>query len=114
LNVEVANDLPLAWADGNLFERVLQNLLDNAIRFTPSEGRIIVKAHLDKSGRNWLLVSVVDSGPGIPEDIQERIFQKFTTARHEASGTGLGLAFCKMVVESHGGRIWIDNNADEG
>jgi signal transduction histidine kinase len=113
LDVEVEDDLPLAWADGKLFERVLQNLLDNAIRFTPPDDRIVVRACLE-TGSDWLIVSVVDSGPGIPEEIQERMFQKFTTARHEASGTGLGLTFCKMVVESHGGRIWIENNADKG
>lgn len=110
LNIDVPNDLPLAWADGNLFERVIQNLLDNAIRFTPPGGRIQVKARLESSKGNWLLLSVVDTGPGIPDDVRERIFQKFTTARHQESGTGLGLAFCKMVVEAHGGRIWTENN----
>jgi PAS domain S-box-containing protein len=114
VNFEAAQDLPLAWADGNLFERVLQNLLDNAIRFTPPGGRIHVKAALESVKSDWLIIAVSDTGPGIPEDVRDRIFQKFTTARHQESGTGLGLAFCKMVVEAHGGRIWIENNANQG
>lgn len=114
LDLETAGDLPLAWADGRLFERVLQNLLDNAIRFTPTNGKIKICASLESPRSNWLLVSVSDTGPGIPEDDQDRIFQKFTTARHEQSGTGLGLAFCKMVVDAHGGRIWTENNETEG
>jgi two-component system sensor histidine kinase KdpD len=97
-----------------LFERVLQNLLDNAIRFTPEDGLIQVTAALESSKTDWLIVSIRDNGPGIPEDVQDRIFQKFTTARHQQSGTGLGLAFCKMVVESHGGRIWTENNPEGG
>jgi PAS domain S-box-containing protein len=114
LNFEAAKDLPLAWADSNLFERVLQNLLDNAIRFTPPGGRITVRANLESPKSDWLIISVSDSGPGIPEEVRERIFQKFTTARHQESGTGLGLAFCKMVVEAHGGRIWTENNPHQG
>jgi signal transduction histidine kinase/putative methionine-R-sulfoxide reductase with GAF domain len=114
MEIEVAKDLPLAWADGKLFERVLQNLLDNAIRFTPEDGLIQVTAALESSKTDWLIVSIRDNGPGIPEDVQDRIFQKFTTARHQQSGTGLGLAFCKMVVESHGGRIWTENNPEGG
>ncbi|MFZ0547120.1 MAG: GAF domain-containing protein [Candidatus Promineifilaceae bacterium] len=114
LNFEASSDLPLAWADGNLFERVLQNLLDNAIRFTPPNGEIDIEARLESAQSSWLLVSVSDSGSGIPEDMKERIFQKFTTARHVESGTGLGLAFCKMVVEAHGGRIWVENNDGQG
>jgi signal transduction histidine kinase len=110
---ETMEELPLAWADGNLFERVLQNLLDNAIRFTPKDGNIKVSACLDKEESSWLLVSVEDTGPGIPPDLRDRIFQKFTTARHKESGTGLGLAFCKMVVEAHGGRIWVEDNAQK-
>ena len=111
---EIPDELPLAWADGHLFERVLQNLLDNAIRFTPPDGHIRVSAKEDKDRNNWLLISVCDGGPGIPDDLRDRIFLKFTTARHEQSGTGLGLSFCKMVVEAHGGRIWVENNAEIG
>ena len=114
LSVEASNDLPLAWADGNLFERVLQNLLDNAIRFTPIGGHIQVRAGLENPPSGWLLVSVVDNGSGIPDDVRDRVFQKFTTARHRESGTGLGLAFCKMVVEAHGGRIWTENYEKQG
>ncbi len=114
VEMEMADDLPLAWADVKLFERVLQNLIDNAIRFTPQNGIIHVSACIEREETKWLRVSVSDTGPGVPLEVKDRIFQKFTTARHEESGTGLGLAFCKMVVEAHGGQIWTENNAEQG
>jgi signal transduction histidine kinase len=114
LGYDVAPDLPLAWADSRLIERVIQNLLDNAIKFTDSGAEIHVKAGLESEDNDWSLVSVSDSGPGIPADIRDRIFLKFTTARHQQSGTGLGLAFCKMAVEAHGGRIWVESQEGHG
>jgi signal transduction histidine kinase len=114
LGYDVAPDLPLAWADSRLIERVIQNLLDNAIKFTDSGAEIHVKAGLESEDNDWSLVSVSDSGPGIPADIRDRRFLKFTTARHQQSGTGLGLAFCKMAVEAHGGRIWVESQEGHG
>lgn len=106
-------DLPLVQADARLVQRVMQNLTGNAVKFTLEGGRVQVKAWSDER-QKALLVSVSDSGPGIPPDERERIFQKFTTGRVAGSGSGLGLAFCKLAVEAHGGRIWVDSNQAEG
>jgi signal transduction histidine kinase/putative methionine-R-sulfoxide reductase with GAF domain len=114
LESELAPHLPLAWADKGLFERVLQNLLGNAIKFTPAGGLIKVTACTDGTDRPRLLIAVTDTGPGIPADLQERIFDRFTTGRREESGTGLGLAFCKMVVEAHRQRLWVESHPGQG
>ena len=57
----------------------------------------------------WLIFFIYNTGEGIPHDLQERLFDKFTTGTQEGRGSGLGLAFCKMVIESHGGRIWVES-----
>lgn len=108
-------DLPLAWADIGLIERVLQNLVGNAIKLTPPGGVVCVAAMENGRDRgSQLLVSVSDSGPGIPPEIQARLFQKFAVGRNNGHGNGLGLAFCKMAVEAHGGRIWVESVQGSG
>ncbi len=102
----VPNDLPLVYIDKKLIGRVLHNLIGNAIKFTPPGGHIRVSA---RSEEDKVLVSVSDTGPGIPPELRERLFQKFTTGRHARRGSGLGLAFCKMAVEAHGERIWLED-----
>jgi NtrC-family two-component system sensor histidine kinase KinB len=120
LEADVPPNLPPAWADARLMERVLQNLLDNAIKFSPAGGQVKVTARLDDGatprheaeqpdGRSYLVLSVSDSGPGISPELHGQLFQKFVTGRHERSATGLGLAFCKLAVEAHGGSIWIES-----
>jgi signal transduction histidine kinase len=120
--------LPLAWADAELIERVLQNLIDNAIKFTPTGGVVRVTAKVDtgpppRVGKELgeraeehprLLVSVSDTGSGIPPEIQGQLFKKFITGAQEGRGNGLGLAFCKMVIEAHGGRIWVERTSESG
>jgi signal transduction histidine kinase len=119
LEADVPPNLPLAWADAKLIERVLQNLLDNAIKFSPAGGLVRVTARLrdgdatrhregQPAGVPDLAISVSDSGPGIPLELHGQLFQKFVTGRREESETGLGLAFCKLAVEAHGGSIWIE------
>ena len=61
-----------------------------------------------------LYVSVRDSGPGIPPDLQDRLFQKFVTGRQKGSGSGLGLAFCRLAVEAHRGHIWFESEPGQG
>ncbi len=114
LESDVPPTLPPAWADAGLIERVLQNLIGNAIKFTPAGGMVRVTARADTSGRPRLLVSVSDTGPGIPPEIQDRLFQRFVTGQHEGRGNGLGLAFCKMVIEAHGERIWVKSTSESG
>lgn len=104
-------DLPLIEVDAALIERVMQNLVGNAIKFTPAGGTIQIEA---QPQADCLLVSVIDSGPGIPKTVQNRLFQKFSTGDHPQRGSGLGLAFCKMAVEAHQHRIWLAHSSSAG
>ena len=109
----VTEDLPLVLADRNALQRTLVNLLDNALKFTPKGGRVWVEA---RSRDEMMQVEVVDTGPGIPHEEQGRIFEKFTQVRGRTGrrrGFGLGLTFCRMVVEAHGGRIWVEDGPEE-
>jgi PAS domain S-box-containing protein len=107
--------LPPAWVDAELIGRVLQNLVGNAIKFTPSGGVIRLGVKSDaSSGHAMLLVSVCDNGPGIPDEIKGRLFQRFVSGRQQEHGSGLGLAFCKVAVEAHGGRIWVESAPGQG
>ena len=110
LSSQVANSVPAAWIDKALIERVFQNLLGNAVKFTPRQGLIRVTADADPdSYGEWIIFFVYNTGEGIPPDLQERLFDKFTTGTQEGRGSGLGLAFCKMVIEAHGGKIWVES-----
>jgi PAS domain S-box-containing protein len=113
LRTVVALDLPPAAADADLLRRVVVNLLDNAIKYTPQGGSITLGA---KRSGSTLTVSLRDTGPGVPEGEHERIFNKFTRVQREAApkGLGLGLAFCKLAIEAHGGRIWVDSERGGG
>ncbi len=110
----VSADLPLISVDVELLRRVMQNLIGNAIKFTPAEGHIIVEAQVDSANAQYLTVSVKDNGPGIAPDLQARLFQKFVTGRVRGRGSGLGLAFCRLVMEAHGGRIWVESAPGNG
>jgi PAS domain S-box-containing protein len=115
LESDVPPELPPAWVDAELIGRVLQNLTGNAIKFTPSGGviRLGVKRG-ESNGRSVLLVSVSDNGPGIPDEIRSRLFQRFVTGPQEERGGGLGLAFCKVAVEAHGEHIWVESAPGQG
>jgi len=96
--------------DEDLLRRVIENLVDNAIRYAP-EGTAV---HLSAAVRDGELeVRVADAGPGVPAELRERVFERFAQVESEAanarSGRGLGLTFCKLAVEAHGGRIWIED-----
>jgi signal transduction histidine kinase/putative methionine-R-sulfoxide reductase with GAF domain len=115
LHQEVSESLPLAWADQELVERVLQNLVGNALKFTPEGGDIWLTATARYTSRGFRLqISVSDTGPGIAPDIQKRLFQKFATGRQVGRGSGLGLAFCRMVMEAHHERIWVAQTGPTG
>jgi two-component system, sensor histidine kinase and response regulator len=107
-------DLPLVRADMTIIQRVLDNLLDNAIKFTPVSGVITVEA---KSGESVVLISVADTGEGVPESSRTRVFEKFEQLKPAGTGqrgSGLGLTFCKLAVEAHNGSIWIEDNEPRG
>jgi signal transduction histidine kinase len=119
IEVDAPVDLPFAWADRALVARVLQNLVGNAIKFTPVGGRVTIRAQecdqeIQGISFSFLCVSVEDTGTGIPRELQDNLFQKFVVGEQEASGSGLGLAFCKLAVEAHGGRIWVDSEPGDG
>jgi signal transduction histidine kinase len=115
LESDVLPMLPPAWADADLIGRVLQNLVGNAIKFTPSGGVVRVTARVgERDPLPMLLVSVSDTGLGIPSEIRGQLFQKFVTGRQEGRGSGLGLAFCKLVIEAHGEHISVESTPGQG
>jgi signal transduction histidine kinase len=117
LEITVVPDLPFLYVDAELIRRVLSNLLDNAIKFTPDNGHIRVWASLDaQSDPPAVLIGVSDNGPGIPAEEQHRLFEKFqqTSVVGRRTGTGLGLPFCKLAVEAHGGQIWAESEVGKG
>jgi signal transduction histidine kinase len=116
LRLVVTESLPRVEADRELMSRVLGNLVSNALRHTPlGTGEVIVTL---SRRLEQLVVEVRDNGQGIPQEYQTRIFEKFVQVErkraHLRTGTGLGLTFCKMVVEAHGGRIFVQSVPDEG
>jgi two-component system sensor histidine kinase/response regulator len=116
VEVSVAEDTPPIKADVPLMRRVFGNLLQNALTHSPTAVRIELRAKRGKEG--GVLFSVVDDGPGIPEEYQEVIFHKFRQVKTVhlplVHSSGLGLAFCKLAVEAHGGRIWVRSTEGEG
>ncbi len=110
-------DLPLFCADRAQLTRVLVNLLGNAIKFASNTGAVTLSARPFGDG-DRLIFSVKDSGEGIPEEEFQRIFEKFAQVESRKAGrkmsTGLGLTFCKMVAEAHGGRIWVESELGNG
>jgi signal transduction histidine kinase len=113
LTMDVDPDLPLGFGDDRRLAQVLLNLLGNAVKFT-DQGSVTVGAHCDGD----FLVSVTDTGPGIPKSEQQRIFQEFqqvdSSSTRAKGGTGLGLAIAKRIVEMHGGRLWLESEQGMG
>ncbi|MBX3060578.1 MAG: GAF domain-containing protein [Anaerolineae bacterium] len=110
----ITDALPLLTADRQLLERVLQNLVHNALKFTPHEGHVQVMVQPDVVNPALVAVTVADSGPGIPVDMQAHLFEKFSRGMQQERGSGLGLYFCRMAVEAHHGRIWLANSSETG
>jgi PAS domain S-box-containing protein len=113
LTADLPDDLPAIWVDEDMTRRVLINLMENASKFTPTDGKLSVGARHEDG---WVHMWVSDNGPGIPHAEQERIFDKFTRLRGKtkASGLGIGLAFCRLAVLGHGGRIWVESEPGKG
>jgi two-component system sensor histidine kinase KdpD len=108
VDVTLSPDLPLVEIDATLIERVLYNILENAGKYTPEGTAIRIAAEV---AGDDLLVSVADSGPGLPKGQEQAIFEKFVRGSRESStpGVGLGLAISRAIVEAHRGRIWAEN-----
>jgi two-component system, OmpR family, sensor histidine kinase KdpD len=113
IKIEVPPGLPFVPMDSVLMAQVLVNILDNALKYSPPNGRIDVAA---RTRDGWLEIRVADQGPGIPEEHLVQVFNKFFRLRRteETGGTGLGLAISKGIVEAHGGKIWAENRAEGG
>ncbi|MEK6566210.1 MAG: ATP-binding protein, partial [Bacteroidota bacterium] len=115
LQVNIPSGLPSVAGDGQQLSWVIANLVNNAMRFTPSGGRVNVSATEEK---RHVKVSVVDTGKGIPADAQDTIFEKFIQIKPPTETTpgsvGLGLAIAREVVEAHGGRIWVESEVGKG
>lgn len=111
----IPDDLPPVQLDYLEIEQVLTNLIDNAVRYTPSDTPIHVSAHIEG---DQMVISVADRGPGIPPADLERVFDKFYRVLGRSSerptGSGLGLAVSKGLIEAHGGRIWAENREGGG
>jgi two-component system phosphate regulon sensor histidine kinase PhoR len=115
LNIQVPQELPRVRGDANSLQEVLQNLLDNALQYTPAGGTIDVSA-LSSDGH--VIVTVADNGIGIPQAEQERIFERFyrvdAARSREAGGTGLGLSIARHIMDAHGGKLWVESAVGEG
>jgi signal transduction histidine kinase len=111
-SVFMSAHLPPVQIDADMIDRVIVNLLDNAIKFTPGGGQISVVA---ESRDDHVAVSIADTGTGIPPEQRPHIFERFARGTNDGSsarGFGLGLTFCKLAVEAHGGRIWVEDGED--
>ena len=110
---EIPDGMPSIMVDEDMLRRVMINLLENAIKFTPPQGKIVIGGQ--QKGQ-LVFLWVDDTGPGIPLEARERIFDKFTRVNIENAprGLGLGLAFCRLAVNAHGGKIWVEDRQPHG
>jgi two-component system sensor histidine kinase KdpD len=114
IDVKLAPDLPAIWVDRELIEIALRQLIDNALKYSPRDSPVSVAA---ESNEGRVIVSVTDRGPGIPEEEQSRIFEKFYRAeasRHQIPGAGLGLVIAREIIQVHGGEIWVESQPGQG
>lgn len=115
LRMETRADNILSRADADLTQRVLVNLLSNALKFSKAGGEVVVRAAL--YSEKQVIISVTDFGPGIPREWQSKVFEKFAQVdvqKRGMIGSGLGLAFSKLAVEMQGGRIWLESEEGKG
>ena len=114
VTVTLAPDLPLVSMDMVLVTQVMINLLDNALKYSPVESSLEIRAKTDE---NWLTIEVLDRGPGIPAHELKQVFDKFyrlPVPEGKGGGTGLGLSICRGIIEAHGGIIWAENRSGGG
>lgn len=113
LSAETPDNLPPVVADRRLLERVFNNLVSNAMDYTPEDGWVMIAATTED---NVFRFEVRDSGHGIPKELHEKIFEKFSQGQRgrPKTGSGLGLTFCRMAIQAHGGRIWVESEPGKG
>ncbi|MEO0096936.1 MAG: ATP-binding protein [candidate division WOR-3 bacterium] len=114
---EIEENLPFAFIDEKAFYRIIVNLLSNAIKYSKENGKIIIRA-LKHPQEDKIIISVKDNGIGIPKEEQYKVFQRFAQISHPGysslSGTGLGLALCKELIERSGEKIWFESEEHKG
>lgn len=115
IKVEIPKDLPYVRMDGERILQALRNLIENAVKFTPEGGQVIISAHpLER----MVTIAVADTGPGIPPGDLNAIFDKFKqatiTSYSKIKGTGLGLAIVKHIINAHGGKLWVESELGKG
>ncbi len=113
ISIYIPEELPPVYVDIDMIRRVITNLVENAVKFTPAGSKIYIGARQED---DKVLMWVQDTGPGIPLEERERIFDKYTRLHSKSGpkGLGLGLAFCRLAIEAHGGRIWVENGPIRG
>ena len=115
INKDLADNLSPVHIDQEKIHRVFNNLIDNALKYTPEDGQILISARPRDGEVVEILVS--DTGPGIPEEYRQRIFERFVQIPGLPSrkrGSGLGLTYCRLAVEAHGGKIWVEERPGGG
>jgi len=115
-DLDMRDDLPSVYADPYMSQRILENLLDNAVKFSPRNTTITISATYDT---RFVTVNVADEGPGIPSEQQSEIFNRFSQVKNNdtlvhRAGFGLGLAFCYQATQAMGGRIWVESDGEAG
>jgi len=117
LQLRTDAQVPPVEADHELVSRVLVNLVDNALKYSPQSGQVIIemspyssRSSESNAGARCVRCTVLDEGPGIPKEYRETIFERFSQLGSRRRGTGLGLTFCRLAVQAHGGHIWVEDN----
>ncbi|MDD2927645.1 MAG: HAMP domain-containing sensor histidine kinase [Candidatus Omnitrophica bacterium] len=117
ISIHLPADAPEIRADKDILKRVIFNLVGNALKFTPVGSEVVIAASYSAANKE-VLISVKDQGEGIPKEYLGRVFDKFIQVdpakKVKRSGKGLGLTFCKMAVEAHAGKIWVESQAGKG
>jgi PAS domain S-box-containing protein len=111
--VEIADNVPLVLAQGSRLRQVLQNLVQNTIKYRAPDRPPRCEVDVATRESDWL-ITVTDNAAGIPEEHRESVFSMFTRVNGDESGYGIGLAACRQIVERHGGRIWVEENPEGG
>jgi signal transduction histidine kinase len=119
LESSMANNLPPVRIDREIIVQVFSNLLDNALKYTADQGQVKIQARPIQTGSVPLVVcTVADTGEGIADDIKDTIFDKFRrgaqSKKGHRRGAGIGLHYCNLAVQAHGGRIWVESQVGRG
>ncbi len=118
LDKDIPETAPLLYADPQRMQQVLNNLVTNAIKFTPPLGTVTIRVRLHPEQVDKVLFSVIDTGDGIPPEDQPHVFERFYQSNHsmqsKMGGYGLGLSIARLIVEQHGGTIWFESTPQQG